>query len=59
LEEKSQKYEDYLTKSGLVKTFDLLPSSRVQAPQFKLHISYFLRKCKKGKPQKGLALIDE
>jgi hypothetical protein len=29
-----------------------LPSLQVQEPQFKLYISYFLQKCKKGKPQK-------
>ena len=30
----------------------ILPKVQVQALQFKLHISYFLQKCKKGKPQK-------
>ena len=27
-----------------------LPKQQVKAPQFPLHISYFLQKCKKGKP---------
>jgi len=35
-------------KIGLVKTCALLPKVQVQEPQLKLHISYFLQKCKKG-----------
>jgi len=31
---------------------DFLPKAQVQAFQFPLHISYFLQKCKKGKPSK-------
>jgi len=27
-----------------------LPKPKVKAPQLPLHISYFLQKCKKGKP---------
>ena len=30
-----------------------MPVQQVQAPQFQLHISYFLQKCKKGKPEKN------
>jgi len=33
-------------------TCDFLPYSQVQAPQFQVHISYFLQNCKKGKPPK-------
>jgi hypothetical protein len=29
---------------------DTLPYSQVKAHHFQLHISYFLQKCKKGKP---------
>ncbi len=29
---------------------DFLPKPQVKAPQFTLHISYLLQKCKKGKP---------
>jgi len=29
---------------------DNLPKPQVKASQFPLHISYFLQKCKKGKP---------
>ena len=29
---------------------DTLPKAQVEAPQFQVHISYFLQKCKKGKP---------
>ena len=36
-----------------------LPYSQVQAFQFPVHISYFLQKCKKGKPsKKGLTLLN-
>jgi len=31
-------------------SWDILPKPQVQASQFQLHISYFLQKCKKGKP---------
>jgi hypothetical protein len=34
------------------KTCDFLPKPQVQASQFQVHISYFLQKCKKGKPSK-------
>jgi hypothetical protein len=34
----------------LTKTCDFLPKPKVKALQFPLHISYFLQKCKKGKP---------
>jgi hypothetical protein len=37
-------------KIGLVKTCVILPKPQVQASQLRLHISYFLQKCKKGKP---------
>jgi hypothetical protein len=37
-------------KIGLVKTFDILPKPQVQASQLPVHISYFLQKRKKGKP---------
>jgi len=30
----------------------ILPVQQVQAPQFQVHISYFLQNCKKGKPSK-------
>jgi hypothetical protein len=33
-------------------TCDLLPKPKVKASQFQVHISYFLQKCKKGKPSK-------
>jgi hypothetical protein len=36
----------------LFKTCDFLPIPKVKASQFPLHISYFLQKCKKGKPSK-------
>jgi hypothetical protein len=29
-----------------------LPKAQVEAPQFQVHISYFLQNCKKGKPSK-------
>ena len=29
---------------------DFLPEPQVQASQMSVHISYFLQKCKKGKP---------
>jgi len=35
---------------GLWLITDTLPKPQVQAPQFQLHISYFLQNCKKGKP---------
>ena len=31
-------------------TCDFLPVQQVQASQLRLHISYLLQKCKKGKP---------
>ena len=31
-------------------TCNIYPKTQVQESQFKLHISYFLQKCKKGKP---------
>jgi len=34
----------------LLKTCDFLPKPKVKASQFQVHISYFLQKCKKGKP---------
>ena len=35
-----------------------LPKPQVKAPQFPLHISYFLQNCKKSKfPKKGFALL--
>ena len=37
----------YVTKTGLVKTFDLLSRSQDQTPPSKVHISYFLQICKK------------
>jgi hypothetical protein len=30
-------------------TADILPVQQVQVPQLRLHISYFLQNCKKGK----------
>ena len=33
-------------------SWNTLPKPQVQAPQFQLHISYFLQNCKKGKPSK-------
>jgi len=39
-----------LLKGGLNQ--DTLPKVQVQEPQFTIHISYFLQKCKKGKAQK-------
>jgi hypothetical protein len=35
-----------------------LPRAPVKAPQFKVHISYFLQKCKKGKPKNEICLSD-
>ena len=32
---------------------DILPVQQVQAHHFQLHISYFLQKCKKGKPSEN------
>jgi hypothetical protein len=34
----------------LFQTCAFLPKAQVEAPQFQVHISYFLQKCKKGKP---------
>ena len=31
---------------------DTLPKAQVEAPQFQVHISHLLQKCKKGKPSK-------
>jgi hypothetical protein len=37
----------------------ILPKSQVQAPQFPVHISYFLQNCKKGKSsEKRSALVE-
>jgi hypothetical protein len=42
------------------KGWNILPYTQVQASQFQVHISYFLQKCKKGKPpEKGFALIEK
>jgi hypothetical protein len=32
--------------------WNILPKPKVKASQFPIHISYFLQKCKKGKPRK-------
>jgi len=32
---------------------NILPKVQVQEPQLKLHISYFLQKCKKGRPNES------
>jgi len=37
-------------KICLCESADLLPKPKVKASQFQVHISYFLQKCKKGKP---------
>jgi len=37
-------------RGGMSYIADFLPKPQVQAPQFPLHISYFLQNCKKGKP---------
>jgi len=39
-----------MLKTLPLKTCVYLPVQQVQAPQFQLHISYFLQNCKKGKP---------
>jgi len=36
-------------KEGVCLIKDTLPKVQVQEPQFKLHISYFLQKCKKSR----------
>jgi hypothetical protein len=36
---------------------DLLPKPQVQTPQFKVHISYFLQKCKKANPKMRFAFL--
>jgi len=45
-------------KQAVMKSGDHLPKVPVKAPRFKLHISYFLQKCKKGKPKKEIRLSD-
>jgi hypothetical protein len=37
---------------------DILPRTPVKAPQFKVHISCFLRKCNKGKAKKMICPYD-
>jgi hypothetical protein len=37
---------------------DTLPVQQVQAPQFPVHISYFLQKCKKANPRKRICPYD-
>ena len=39
-------------KRGVWLIADFLPKPKVKASQFPVHISYFLQKCKKGKPSK-------
>ena len=39
-------------KIGFAKTCAFLPKPQEQTPPSKVHISYFLQKCKKGKTQK-------
>ena len=41
------------SKLVLFRTCDFLPKPQVQASIFSLQISYFLQKCKKGKPEKN------
>ena len=41
-----------MERRNVVEITDFLPYSQVQAFQFPVHISYFLQKCKKGKPSK-------
>ena len=40
----------FFSEIKLVISCDFLPKPQVKAPQFPLHISYFLQNCKKGKP---------
>ena len=37
-------------KIELIKTCAFLPKAPVKTDHFKMHISYFLQNCKKGKP---------
>jgi hypothetical protein len=39
-----------IEKEGVWRIACILPKAQVQAPQFQVHISYFLQNCKKGKP---------
>ena len=41
-----------MTENSIPKITCILPVQQVQAPQFQVHISYFLQNCKKGKPPK-------
>ena len=41
---------EILRKSYRVAVSYILPKAQVQQSKFQLHISYFLQKCKKGKP---------
>jgi len=44
-----------MTENSIPKITCILPVQQVQAPQFQVHISYFLQNCKKGKsPKKDL-----
>ena len=38
-----------LWKRGMCLVQDILPKAPVKTPRIKVHISYFLQKCKKGK----------
>ena len=42
----------------VARSTDNLPKVQVQEPQFKLHISYFLQKCKKANPKNKICLSD-
>jgi hypothetical protein len=35
---------------SIISDWFILPKPKVKASQFPVHISYFLQKCKKGKP---------
>jgi hypothetical protein len=45
-------------KGGMWLITDILPKAQVEAPQFQVHISHLLQKCKKDKfPEKEFALF--